>query len=237
MTIENFYALHEGVVPFYYWDSPSDQALDSDPSSSVLRSHDVAVHRVFLGDLKVPSGKLAASDPFVTVDEPIVFNLTPGVYPVYATVADVSKEQDKSHYREAYVTIVISEKESVHLAPLLPEEPEDDNDEDDGLFYHIGVDAGAVAFHDYNAIEKYLQECGDDYGKFPDGLSEVEISTNEISYGVFSPYSEQEGNLIFCHSGWGDGFYPVMQTTDIDGKLTGIHIDLKIVGGTEDEEE
>ena len=37
-------------------------------------------------------------------------------------------------------------------------------------------------------------------------------------------------NVILAHSGWGDGVYPLLQTLDADGRLTGVHIDLQVVG-------
>jgi hypothetical protein len=33
-----------------------------------------------------------------------------------------------------------------------------------------------------------------------------------------------------AHSGWGDGFYPVIGTYDDRGRLAGVHIDLQVVG-------
>ncbi|MFC7850900.1 DUF4241 domain-containing protein, partial [Arthrobacter sp. NPDC057388] len=74
---------------------------------------------VDLGTLRVPSGKVGACDPFVNLDHPVIVNVPPGDYSVRVTVADVSPEQDGSHLREAYLSLVLSPAEStaVEAAP------------------------------------------------------------------------------------------------------------------------
>ena len=42
-----------------------------------------------LGMLRVPSGRLEASDPFIMLGSGLVFRIPPGTYPVKVTVADV----------------------------------------------------------------------------------------------------------------------------------------------------
>jgi hypothetical protein len=45
-----------------------------------------------LGRLSVPSGRLLACDPFVTMPEGVIVEIPPGVYTVKVTIADVSDE-------------------------------------------------------------------------------------------------------------------------------------------------
>jgi hypothetical protein len=52
---------------------------------------------------------------------------------------------------------------------------------------------------------------------------------------IVMPLAENGENVVLSHSGWGDGFYPVLQTKDENGRLTGIHIDLAVVGKFDDE--
>jgi hypothetical protein len=228
MTIENFYALHEGTAPLYEREAGSDELLEDYDEPGVFLYQDVAVHRVLLGTLNISSGKLSAEDPFVMPGDPAIFNVEPGAYSVYATVADVSDNQDQSEYRECYVTIAISDKENVKLSSL----PQSGNNRrNEESFYHVGVDAGLVSFYDTDAITSYLAEKG--HKSLSNELQKAKIRTPEVGYGEFSPKVAQQGNLIFCNSGWGDGYYPVLQTTDTNGELTGIHIDLGVVGKPE----
>lgn len=39
-------------------------------------------------------------------------------------------------------------------------------------------------------------------------------------------------NLVLTHSGWGDGFYPVITTHDAEGRLLGVHLDLLVADAT-----
>jgi hypothetical protein len=44
------------------------------------------------------------------------------------------------------------------------------------------------------------------------------------------PSAPNDENIVICSSGWGDGVYPVIGTYDVHGNLTGVHIDLQVVG-------
>ena len=44
-------------------------------------------------------------------------------------------------------------------------------------------------------------------------------------------------NVVLSHSGWGDGFYPVVTTHAGDGTLLGVHVDLLVAGPEEDDED
>jgi hypothetical protein len=43
------------------------------------------------------------------------------------------------------------------------------------------------------------------------------------------PLATDGANLILSHSGWGDGFYPVIGGYDVDGRLIAVHIDLLVL--------
>jgi hypothetical protein len=42
------------------------------------------------------------------------------------------------------------------------------------------------------------------------------------------PLASNGENVVLSHSGWGDGFYPVLASYAADGTLLGIHIDLLV---------
>ncbi|MEV6769328.1 hypothetical protein AB0N05_11965 [Nocardia sp. NPDC051030] len=35
--------------------------------------------------------------------------------------------------------------------------------------------------------------------------------------------------MVFCESGWGDGFYSLLATRAADGRITALHLDFDIV--------
>ncbi len=49
------------------------------------------------------------------------------------------------------------------------------------------------------------------------------------------PNSKHGNNLVLFHSGWGDGFYPVIGGYDDKGNLVAIHIDFFVVSNPEEE--
>jgi hypothetical protein len=219
MEISEFYALRTGPAPL-----PADW-------DAVLAVQD-------LGVLRVPSGQLGACDPFWALERPVVIPIPAGNYPVRVTVADVSEEHDGSHLREAYVSIVISDAETASLGAAAgtdgPPPPEQ--------FLGVGVDAGTVAFVDAAAVLPSMPADpatwnADVFGAgwfaqldadtpYPAGLANIVL-----------PLARNGENIVLAHSGWGDGSYPLYATRDADGQLTGIHLDLLVVGTDDDDED
>ena len=222
----NFYALVSGPVP-----SPFEGDDEYSPADTVPLSV------VDLGVLRVPSGRVEACDPFVVLGDGPVFEVEPGDYPVRVTVADVSKEHDGSHEREAYLSLVLADGEAatVEIAPQL-----------EGSDWGVGVDAGTVAFVDHDAVATAMPPREDWYEVFdsgePDSWFALMDSPDHYREGVANIVMPRAGageNVVLSHSGWGDGVYPVVLTRDADGAPLGLHIDLGVVGGfaSEDEEE
>jgi hypothetical protein len=206
----DFYALVEGRID----DGGDDRTL--------------TVHQ--LGALKVPSGKVEASDPFVNLGgSGVVVDVPPGEYPVRVTVADVSEEQDGSHLREAYLSLVLADG-----APAAVELAHENG---------VMVDAGTVAFADAGAIAECMPE-GDWYEDlFDDDTDESWFARmddpDHLRAGcanIVMPLAEAGENVILSHSGWGDGVFPVVRTRDAGGKMLGLHIDLLVVGGGIDDD-
>lgn len=193
-----------------------------------------------LGELSVESGRLGACDPLAYLYDPVVLPVAPGRYPVLVTVADVSEAQDGSHRREAYLSVVFSDAESVAVEAA----PNEAGTPDDGEFWGVGVDAGTVGFVDADAIDRcmpgddvdwYSQvfDTGGDDGWFAqmDADSPYPAGTANIVL----PLATDGENVVLSHSGWGDGFFPLLRTVAADGSVTAIHIDLLVVGAPEEE--
>ncbi|MBF4635510.1 DUF4241 domain-containing protein [Agreia pratensis] len=203
-------------------------------SRGALRVHD-------LGILRIPSGSLGAADPFVALDLPITVQIPPGAYPVTVTVADVSTEQDGSHLREAYLSLILSDTPVATIEPV----PGPDGPPEDGSYFGVAVDAGTVAFFDAAAVTSSMPGDGDNWydevfdtgepGSWFD-IMDSEMPLPAGTANIEMPLAPAGENVILAHSGWGDGFYPVVQTRDAEGRLTGVHIDLQVVGSVPDAE-
>lgn len=235
MDITDFWALHDGPVPSPFVGDEPD-----------LSQTTVNLTVVDLGTLKVPSGLVEVSDPFVTLSESQSFPVPPGEYPVKVTIADVSLAQDGSHLREAYLSLVLGPGEAVSVEPAVPHGEVNPRDVEDG-WWCVGVDAGTVAFVDAEAVKTCMppkdwrvwnDELFDHDGE--DSWFNLMDSHDHHRAGLANivlPKAEHGENLVLAHSGWGDGAYPVALTRDAEGNPVGLHIDLQILIEEEDEDE
>ncbi len=109
------------------------------------------------GVLKLPSGKLVSADPFAGLSKEgnVYVKVPAGEYKVIVTLADVSSENNGSHIREAYATIVIdgSKKEVKRscIQPTLNCQPNDEKIKE-GEYFGFGVDAGTACFVDAESL-------------------------------------------------------------------------------------
>ncbi|MCA5893927.1 DUF4241 domain-containing protein [Isoptericola sp. NEAU-Y5] len=196
-----------------------------------------------LGPVNVPSGRLEASDPYVTLGEGLEIPVPPGSHPVRLTVADVSPEQDGSHPREAYLSVVLDGRPAAEVRPFVPAgalaDATDGTADESGenLCHGVGVDAGTVGFADAAGVRVALARVDDWYEDVvehdgPDAWFTLQDSTDHLVPGaanVALPGVDGGENVVISHSGWGDGFYPVVTTHAEDGTLTGVHVDLQAV--------
>lgn len=196
------------------------------------RAYELSV--VELGSLKVSSGLLGASDPFVSFDHPLVTEVRPGTHPVSVTVADVSGNLDGSHVREAYLTVHFAAGTIARLEPVTPVDASA-TDADPDLFYGVGVDAGAVALVDVDAIRRCMPaDNWHDTVFFPDVTDgwfdrlEDPEAIREGSANIVLPHATNGENVILSASGWGDGVFPLVRTYDATDNLLGVHVDLRL---------
>ncbi len=192
-----------------------------------------------LGELNVESGRLGACDPYAYLYDPVVLPVPPGRYPVLVTVADVSEAQDGSHLREAYLSVVFSDAppEAVEAAPNEVGIPED------GEYWGVGVDAGTVGFVDADAIDRCMPGAGSDWysdvydtGGADGWFAQMDADDPHPAgtANIVLPLATDGENVVLSHSGWGDGFFPLLRTVAADGTVTAIHIDLLVVGAPEE---
>ena len=223
MNSDAFFALRTGP------------AVQPDGAPAALTVHD-------LGVLRVPSGRLGVTDPFVFLDDALIVPIPAGDYPVYLTVADVSAEQDGSHPREAYLSLVLSDAPTASVAAAAVEpDPEESPDEhaEEGGFYAVPVDAGTIGFVDASAVAGAMpadpNAWYDSVFNPEDGGGWIATLTSDTPHpegtaNIVMPLAAAGENVILSAAGWGDGAYPVLESRDADGALTGIHVDLLVVG-------
>lgn len=202
------------------------------------------------GKLKMPSGQLIVCDPFAAMSKAgNAFTQIPaGAYDVIVTLADVSPNLDGSHIREAYSSLILDDsspevrREFLHLTldGKSGSEAVKDNE-----FFGFGVDAGTACFVDAKAILEGMPEPEEWYS----GLFENEDENSWFNQmdnpdlirpglaNIELPHSKEENNLILFHSGWGDGYYPVIGGYNQQNKLVAVHIDFFVVSGPDEQQE
>lgn len=191
------------------------------------------------GTLKVPTGRVVACDPFVDLEHARVYaEVAPGSYPVEVTLADVSESGDGSHVREAYGSLILADRPEVRRV-VLGTPP--DETLAPGEYYGFGVDAGTACFADAGAVLDAEAPGNDWYNRVfdhpgQDAWFNLMDDPSHIREGIADvQLPGTDANVILFHSGWGDGFYPVVGGYDADGALVAIHIDLLVVGDPSDE--
>jgi hypothetical protein len=204
---------------------------------------DIVLSVIDCGELNLDGGQLIACDPFAGLlgaGRDAWIDVPPGRYPVQVTLADVSGRNDGSHLREAYASLLISDAPEVErkalcmLHPGASPTPVDDDDS-----WGFGVDSGTACFADRTSIDRDMPNPNhwhhglfenadpgswfhrmDDPKHLRDGLANIPL-----------PQGDGSTNIILMHSGWGDGFFPVLGGFDPDGALVAVHIDFFVVGG------
>lgn len=201
------------------------------------------------GKLHLPTGQLVACDPFVFLDKtdnPSVA-VPPGDYPVRVTLADVSDKSDGSHMREAYATLLIDEtatEVSRRIITPLPEGIADAEIGDDGDYHGFPVDAGTACFVDGGALATGMpdgnwydavfdNESADCWFKRMDDPTHIRPGLANVPL----PLAKAGENIVIIHSGWGDGFYPVVGGYDAAGRLVRVHIDFMVVFSDDEDDD
>lgn len=212
----------------------------------VVRAEAIAPYTLSVvdcGKLKLPTGQLVICDPFAAMRQtgnPAV-PVPPGEYTVKVTLADVSDKADGSHMREAYATLLLDEvadEVSRRIITPLPDGTDADPViDEDGDYNGFPVDAGTACFVDAAALVSAMPDKTSWHeGVFendkPDSWFNVMDNPAHIRAGLANiplPLARNGENIIIVHSGWGDGFYPVVGGFDASGRLIRVHIDFMVV--------
>ncbi len=178
----------------------------------------VEVSTRVLGELKVVSGRIAASDPFVTAfDEPAaVFARTApvGVFPVEACVARF----DNADARVACARVRFAATEAVRweMATFAGQEALAD---DEAAGY--GVDAGTGCFYDAEARGDVDEATG--------AVWLAAMEARGVDTWSWHVAELSGGNVVMFSSGWGDGFYTSYWGFDGDGTVVELVTDFAVL--------
>lgn len=209
-SLADLYALRSGPAPM-----GADQCA--------LTVHDI-------GPLTVLSGRVEASDPFVNLGQGLVVSVPAGQAPVFLTVAEVPYSNGHTELRNAYLSLILGEEPPLTVEYVTPEGKPP---APPGKIYGLSVDAGLAGFVDTQAV-----------AEIPDDLYNTVLDTGHPGawIDIFSkdpripkyantivPFAPAHQNIVFCESGWGDGFYPLLATRAADGRMTALHLDFGVV--------
>lgn len=176
---------------------------------------EITFEKIVVGNLKVSSGQIIATDP-VMLNDAIAFNenFPVGEFPVELAMADISANKDR---RVAFARVKFSDKpiREWEFALLPGQTPIPLKSKE---IYGYGVDAGLGLFVDQAAkdsLNTLLDKNWDNMfsEKFKDYLN----------------YDFQNYNAVFFSTGYGDGFYATYIGRDSDGKICQLLTDFDIV--------
>jgi hypothetical protein len=176
---------------------------------------EITFDKISVGNLKVLSGQIVATDP-VTLSDAIAFNenFPIGEFPVELAMADINANKDR---RIAFARIKFSDKpiRKWEFALLPGQTPIPIKSKE---IYGYGVDAGLGLFVDQvakNSLNTLLDKNWDNI--FSEKLKD------------YLNYSFQNQNAVFFSTGYGDGFYATYIGRDSDGKICQLLTDFDIV--------
>lgn len=184
--------------------------------------------QTFIGNLRLPTGRLVARDPFSNFDDqvpPVPITLQPGEYPIF-TWGD-------AQVHCAVLRVAPGTPESWDMVEYPPPYQEED---EDGFFSGIPVDAGFASFMDlsvdhalYTLDEAALDTLHDQWRNLWE-----RTNTYDLAVELDPP---EQGNLVMCASGFGDGQYPVFIGRNQDEEVVAVLINFLISDDDEEDEE
>lgn len=226
MRIDGLFALRSGGV----------RLPDGQPA--ILETHE-------LGRLRVPSGRLGVCDP-IWLQTPGVLSIPPGDHRVVATIARVPESYDLAENRPGYLSLVISDQPTATVQPAQFEEGSVDSRKPSvgriegrpGLHGVATSEMSSVAMVDAEAIGSGMPKDPRTWFKTvisPDdapgwfGRMDTELD-GPLGALITELPEAANGENIAILIARPERLFPVLETRDVQGAITGIHIDLLIIG-------
>jgi len=193
--------------------------LSSNLDLASLSDADLAFRSInvfHMGKVELTSGRIVAADPLVAPDRPaLVRAVAPGDYPVTLYQA---------FGRIAAHSLRLAEGKPVRWElALIP--GQDINALKGDEFFGYTVDAGLGSHMDadtYALIQKREQQVRIEKAlsaiNYYDDVLASELSANSDNYVMHRPIAGKRGNVAIFWSGWGDGFYPLFWSPDVNDR-------------------
>ncbi|MFF8847046.1 DUF4241 domain-containing protein [Streptomyces sp. NPDC015127] len=183
------------------------------------------------GELWLPTGRVVACDPFISLGhgevEPFTAEVAPGRYRVECAVATLTRPDeepsDTPHQRIAAARLVIEDTPPASWEIGL-QAGQDLSELSEDEFFGYGVDAGTGCFYDASCDESF-PECEGDEGPLWDAFD-----GEDAHLGPHTIVAPDTGhNLVAFSSGWGDGAYPTWVGRDASGGIVCFVTDFFVV--------
>jgi len=170
---------------------------------------------VNIGNLKISSGKIIATDPIVLKDA-VAFteNFPKGEFPVELAMANIKSNNDR---RVAFARLRFSDHQVEKWEFALLPGQHQINIKSTSV-YGYGVDAGLGLFVDEEASKKLNAILDKNWEKI---FSE--------KFGDYSNYQFDNKNVVFFSTGYGDGFYSTYVGKDKNGEICQLLTDFGII--------
>ncbi|MEV0645070.1 DUF4241 domain-containing protein [Phytomonospora sp. NPDC050363] len=188
---------------------------------------------VDLGELAVPTGRLAACDPMVYWElEPFTVELPRGAHPVRLSVVLVDavhgQPQPEAHRRVAAAQVLVRDTPAMAWEMAVTA-GQDTSTLTGDLYFGYGVDAGTGAFIDASG-GKALDRIND-----ADSAYDLDDALTDAGKAVpprmgANVTDEETGlNVVVFPSGWGDGVYPTWIGRDAAGEVVSVVTDFHVL--------
>lgn len=201
-----------------------DEADDGKPPFLHSRSF----RTLELGGLKIVSGRISASDPFVSIDarKPFSEPVPNGTFPVRLAIAQGGINDGRIAFARVdfsstpaveWRMAVIAGQDAATLKP--------------GEIFGYPVDAGTGSFYDpkageaLNALLKVNSDAWQDWQT--QGEANGKAASLKPNFFLMLPAGET--NVAIFASGWGDGFYASYFGFDKDGRVVALVTDFAII--------
>lgn len=188
------------------------------------------IELVDLGELTLPTGRLAACDPMVLWElEPFTVALPTGSHPVRLSVALLDsvhgQAQPSAHRRVAAAQVVVGQDPAAswEMAVTAGQDPATLTGD---LYFGYGVDAATGAFIDASG-SKALDRIND--ADSERDLEDALASAATGALGVNVTDDESGLNVVAFPSGWGDGVYPTWIGRSATGEVVSVVTDFHVL--------
>lgn len=198
--------------------------------------YDIVVHRRSVGELVLPTGKLIACDPLLTLDsEPFEIDLDPGSYPVSLIIPEMRDERLVAY---AIIAIRATDVCRWEIATLPPHDdqafadPLEDNgysvDSNVGAFLDRESARALINYHQLvmpedNDFERHL--WGRIKRRRQQGAGWASI---DLRADLQMPFGDGR-NLVVFDAGYGDGHYSTYIGYDADDEVAQIVTDFEVL--------